>query len=204
MVLAIWVALVDFLPMIGGLLAGVPTVIIASLHSLPAGIVTLIVFLIYQQIENHILNPVIMSRTVKLKALYVLLAVLLGAEIGYLVGSLFGGLVGALLSVPAASAIQVIARDLLAHRTGASLLGIGPEGGTAPIPKIDLSAAVVPVSSAGKRDGPRPRRSYGTGRGRSPSRPPPRYPSIGSFNVGDWVGRLFGRRGDPDDEGRSN
>ncbi len=120
-VLAIWVGIVDFLPLVGGLLAGVPTVAVALLHSLPAGIVTLAVFLIYQQIENHILNPVVMSRTVRLNPLWVLLAILVGVELGGIVGSTFGGLVGALLAVPAASAIQVVARDLWAeHRSVAS------------------------------------------------------------------------------------
>jgi len=146
-VLAVWVALVDFLPMIGGLLAGVPTVVIAGLHSLPAGIVTLIVFLIYQQVENHLLNPVIMSRTVRLNPLWVMLAVLLGAEIGNLVGSVFGGLVGALLAVPAAGAIQVIARDIWVHRTGASLVGLSAAG---PASEGDGAAGdEVPVSGTG-------------------------------------------------------
>ena len=114
-VLAIWVGVVDFLPLVGGLLAGVPTVAVALLHSLPAGIVTLAAFLIYQQIENHVLNPVVMSRTVRLNPLWVLLAILIGVELGGLIGSTFGGLVGALLAVPAASAIQVVARDLWAE-----------------------------------------------------------------------------------------
>ncbi len=127
-VLAVWVALVDFLPMIGGLLAGLPTVIIAGLHSLPAGIVTLIVFLVYQEVENHILNPVIMSRTVRLNPLWVMLAVLLGAELGDLIGSVSGALIGALLAVPTAGAVQVIARDLWLHRTGASILGLSVDG----------------------------------------------------------------------------
>jgi len=122
-VLAIWVGVVDFLPLVGGLLAGVPTVAIAFLHSLTAGVVTLIVFLVYQQIENHILNPVVMSRTVKLNPLWVLLAILVGAELGGLVGSTFGGLVGALLAVPAASAIQVVARDLWAEHRQSSPAG---------------------------------------------------------------------------------
>jgi predicted PurR-regulated permease PerM len=116
LVLAIWVALVDFLPLVGGLLAGVPTVALAFLHSATAGIVTLVVFLVYQQVENHVLNPVIMSRTVRLDALFVLLAILVGAELGGIVGSELGGLIGALLAVPTAGAIQVVARDLWVHR----------------------------------------------------------------------------------------
>jgi predicted PurR-regulated permease PerM len=129
-VLAIWVALVDFLPMIGGLLAGVPTVIVAALHSLPAGIVLLIVFLVYQELENHILNPLVMSRTVRLNPLWVLLAVLIGAELGDLVGSVFGALVGALIAVPAAASAQVVGKDLWQHKTGARLLDLRTEDQT--------------------------------------------------------------------------
>jgi predicted PurR-regulated permease PerM len=108
----LWVALVDFLPMIGGALAGIPTVIFAAFHSLSAGIATLVVFLVYTQVENHILNPVIMSRTVKINPLLVLVAVLVGAELGNLVGGLFGGFVAALLAIPVGGAIQVLVREL--------------------------------------------------------------------------------------------
>ncbi len=142
-VLAIWVGIVDFLPLVGGLLAGVPTVAVALLHSLPAGVVTLAVFLIYQQIENHILNPVVMSRTVRLNPLWVLLAILIGVELGEIVGSTLGGLGGALLAVPAASAIQVVAKDLWAeHRSARAAsehrgdetvaTSTAPSGGTTP------------------------------------------------------------------------
>jgi hypothetical protein len=49
--------------MVGGALAGIPTVLFALGHSLTAGIVTAIAFIAYQQIENHVLNPMVMSRT---------------------------------------------------------------------------------------------------------------------------------------------
>jgi predicted PurR-regulated permease PerM len=107
----LWVTLVDFLPMIGGALAGIPTALFAFTHSLLAGIVTAVVFLAYQQIENHILNPVIMSKTVKISPLLVLVAVLVGASLGSLVGGLFGGFVAALLAIPAAGALQVLVRE---------------------------------------------------------------------------------------------
>jgi predicted PurR-regulated permease PerM len=109
---ALWVALVDFLPMIGGALAGIPTVLFAFVHSTTAGIVTLVVFLAYTQIENHILNPVVMSRTVKVNPLLVLLSILIGAEIGSWIGGIFGAFVAALLAIPAAGAIQVLVREL--------------------------------------------------------------------------------------------
>ena len=109
---ALWVALVDFLPMIGGALAGIPTVLFALSHSLTAGIVTAAAFIAYQQIENHVLNPVIMSRTVNVNPLLVLLSILVGTSIGDWLGGFFGAFVAALISIPAAGALQVIAREL--------------------------------------------------------------------------------------------
>jgi len=108
----LWVALVDFLPMIGGALAGIPTVLFALTHSLTAGIVTLVVFLVYTQVENHILNPVVMSKTVRISPLLVLIAVLVGASLGSLVDGLFGGFVAALLAIPLAGALQVLVKEI--------------------------------------------------------------------------------------------
>jgi predicted PurR-regulated permease PerM len=117
----LWVALVDLLPLVGGLLAGVPTVIIAFLHAPSAGVVTLIVFLVYQQVENHVLNPVIMSRTVRLNPLWVMLSVLVGATVG--------GIAGALLAIPVAGAIQVVVRDVWDESRGRfkALPTVGPD-----------------------------------------------------------------------------
>ena len=109
---ALWVALVDFLPMVGGALAGIPTVLFALGHSLTAGIVTAAAFVIYQQIENHVLNPVIMSRTANVNPLLVLLSLLVGASIGDWLGGFFGSFVAALLAIPVAAALQVITREL--------------------------------------------------------------------------------------------
>jgi predicted PurR-regulated permease PerM len=112
LVWALWVALVDFLPMIGGALAGIPTVLFATAHSLTAGLVTAAAFIAYQQIENHVLNPVVMSRTVQVNPLLVLLAILVGTSIGDWLGGFFGAFVAALISIPVAGALQVIAREL--------------------------------------------------------------------------------------------
>ena len=100
LLLGVFVALVDLLPLVGGLLAGVPVVIIAAIHSVPAGITMLIVFLVYQQVENHVLNPVIMSRTVQLNPFWVLIAVLVGATLGGRVAGGLGTFVGALVGHP--------------------------------------------------------------------------------------------------------
>jgi predicted PurR-regulated permease PerM len=112
LLLGVFVALVDLLPLVGGLLAGVPVVVIAAIHSVPAGIVMLIVFLAYQQIENHVLNPVIMSKTVRLNPFWVLIAVLVGATLGGRVAGGLGAFVGALVGIPFGGAIQVIIREV--------------------------------------------------------------------------------------------
>jgi predicted PurR-regulated permease PerM len=109
---ALWVALLDFLPMIGGALAGIPTGLFTLTHSVTAFIVFAIVFLTYTQIENHILNPIVMSRTVRINPLLVLIAILVGANVGDLVGGFFGGFVGTLLAIPLAGALQVIVREV--------------------------------------------------------------------------------------------
>jgi predicted PurR-regulated permease PerM len=109
---ALWVALFDFLPMIGGAVAGLPTAVFALTHSVSAFIVFAVVFLAYTQVENHILNPIVMSRTVRINPLLVLIAILVGANVGDLVGGFFGGFVGTLLAIPLAGAIQVVVREL--------------------------------------------------------------------------------------------
>jgi predicted PurR-regulated permease PerM len=108
---ALWVALVDFLPMIGGALAGIPVVIFAAFQSITVGVITLVVFLVYTQLENHVLNPIIMSKTVRISPLLVLVSVLVAASLGDWIGGLFGGFVAALLAIPAAGALQVVTRE---------------------------------------------------------------------------------------------
>jgi predicted PurR-regulated permease PerM len=127
LVWALWVALVDFLPMIGGALAGIPTTLFAFAHSLTAGIVVLVIFLAYTQIENHVLNPVVMSRTVRINPLLVLLAILVGAQLGALVGGFFGGFVGTLLAIPLAGAAQVIVREVWRATQPAALTQTEPD-----------------------------------------------------------------------------
>jgi predicted PurR-regulated permease PerM len=135
---ALWVALVDFLPMIGGALAGIPTVLFAAGHSLTAGLVTLAVFLAYTQIENHVLNPVIMSKTVRINPLLVLISILVAASIGSWIGGFFGGFVAALLAIPAAGAAQVVMSELWRSTTPGEMLAL---------PAGDGSAAAGPPAS---------------------------------------------------------
>ena len=151
---ALWVALVDFLPMIGGALAGIPTVLFATAHSLTAGIVTLIVFLAYTQIENHVLNPVVMSKTVQINPLLVLISILVAASIGSWIGGLFGGFVAALLAIPAAGAGQVIVselwRDTAPPAPASGAVAVPPAAaGTAPAGTPPAGAETAGAGAAG-------------------------------------------------------
>jgi predicted PurR-regulated permease PerM len=106
--LGLVVAIFDLIPLAGATIAGIVVVGVAFLHSVPAGIVAAIFIIVYQQLENHFLQPVIYGRTVQLSPLTVLVAVLFGAELS--------GVIGALAAIPVAGALQVIVRDQLEHR----------------------------------------------------------------------------------------
>jgi len=106
--LGLLVAVLDLIPLAGATVAGVIVVLVAFLHSVPAGIVLAIFVIVYQQLENHFLQPVIYGRTVQLSPLAVLISVLVGAELA--------GILGALAAIPVAGSIQVIVRDQFAAR----------------------------------------------------------------------------------------
>jgi predicted PurR-regulated permease PerM len=101
-VLALWVAFADLIPLVGATLGAIVCILAAYLHSPTAGWVSLIFFVIYQQIENGVIYPWLMARKVKVNPLVVLLSVLFAVE-------LFG-IVGALLAVPVSGALQVIVK----------------------------------------------------------------------------------------------
>jgi predicted PurR-regulated permease PerM len=116
--LALLVLLLDLIPLAGATAATVIVTTIAFLSSsVTVGIIVLVWFVLYQQIENHFLYPLIYSRTVQLSPLAILIAVLIGASLA--------GILGALAAIPVAGAAQVILVELLRHRRGEIEL---PEG----------------------------------------------------------------------------
>ena len=108
--IALFVALADLIPMVGATLGAVVAGIAGFVHSVPVGIVVVVFFVVYQQLENHLLQPWIFSRTVKLNPLAVLVAILLAVELA--------GILGALLAIPVAGIIQVVVRDVWDNRRG--------------------------------------------------------------------------------------
>jgi predicted PurR-regulated permease PerM len=106
--LGLLVGLLDLIPLVGATLAAVIVVGVAFLHSVPAGIVMIVFFVVYQQFENHVLQPLVYNRTVSLSPLAILVSVLVGAELA--------GVLGALAAIPVAGAIQVLIVDFLRAR----------------------------------------------------------------------------------------
>jgi predicted PurR-regulated permease PerM len=106
--LGLLVAILDLIPLAGATIAAIAVSTVAFLDSTQSGIIVLVFFILYQQLENHVLQPVVYGRTVQLSPLVVLIAVLIGAELA--------GVIGALAAIPVAGTIQVIFVDWLAHR----------------------------------------------------------------------------------------
>ena len=82
--------------------------IVAFILSSSAGIVVTAFFIFYQQFENHVVQPAVYGRTIKINPFVVLVAVLIGVELA--------GFLGALLALPAAGAIQVIVEEVIDQR----------------------------------------------------------------------------------------
>jgi predicted PurR-regulated permease PerM len=108
--LGLWVAFADLIPLVGATLGAIPAVIIAFTVSIPVGIAIIIFFVLYQQFENHVLQPAVYGKTIKLNPFLVLLAVLVGVELA--------GFLGALLALPVAGIIQIVVLDVLDERRG--------------------------------------------------------------------------------------
>jgi predicted PurR-regulated permease PerM len=106
--LGLLVAILDLIPLAGATIAAVVVSTIGFLDSLTAGIVLVCFFLVYQQLENHVLQPLVYGRTVRLSPLVVLVSVLVGAELA--------GVIGALGAIPIAGSIQVFVADYLDQR----------------------------------------------------------------------------------------
>ncbi|MDP9256920.1 MAG: AI-2E family transporter [Actinomycetota bacterium] len=107
--LGVFMAVFDLIPLVGATLGSF--VVIASgfiFVDVQAGIILFVIVNVYQQVENHILQPLVYGRTVQIPSLTVLIAVLCG-------GAALG-LVGALLAIPIAATIQAVGSELLEER----------------------------------------------------------------------------------------
>ena len=108
LLLAICMAILDLLPVIGSIIAGLVISLVALSVSLPVCLATIGFFLAYRLIEDYLLVPRIIGRAVSVPALVTVVAVLLG-------GALLG-IVGALVAIPAAAALLLLSREVLFPR----------------------------------------------------------------------------------------
>jgi len=106
--LAILVGILDLIPLVGAALATVLVCLVALTESFTAAAIAAVVLVLYQQFENHVLQPLVYGRSVELSPLAVLVAVLVGAELA--------GVLGALAAIPVAGSVSVIATELVRWR----------------------------------------------------------------------------------------
>jgi predicted PurR-regulated permease PerM len=113
--LGLVVAVLDLIPLAGATLAAIIVALAGFAQSPTDGIVVLAFFIVYQQLENHLLQPLVYGRTVQLSPLAVLISILIGAEVA--------GVLGALMAIPVAGSIQVVLGDWIENRrSGSDLL----------------------------------------------------------------------------------
>jgi predicted PurR-regulated permease PerM len=133
--LGLLVAVFDLIPLAGATLGAV-TVLIVALLTVPlwkAGVL-LGVLLLYQQVENNVLQPLVYGRSVHLHPLVIFLAVLAGAELL--------GILGALLAIPVAEILRILGAEWLATRAQAT-------GGAPPTPDTAAPLEAVAAGAAG-------------------------------------------------------
>lgn len=104
LVLALLGGLLELVPMVGPILAAVPAVIIAFFQGPVTGFLTVALYLLIHPLENHVLVPQIMRKTLGLSPVIIILAFLVGARLG--------GILGMLLALPVAAALNELFNDL--------------------------------------------------------------------------------------------
>jgi predicted PurR-regulated permease PerM len=109
--LAFVVALLDVIPMIGATIGAVIVTAIAFAEDPKIGIACLVFYVIYQQVENYVVYPRVMQKSVDVPGAVTVIAALIGAALL--------GVVGALLAIPTAAAILMLTREVFVRRQDA-------------------------------------------------------------------------------------
>ncbi|WP_308287103.1 AI-2E family transporter [Actinomadura parmotrematis] len=106
--LALIVAVTDLIPLVGATIGAAVVCLVAFLTGTAEGIAAIVFYVVYQQVENYLVYPRVMKRTVDVQPAVTVVAALIG-------GTLLG-VVGALLAIPTAAAISLIIREVLVPR----------------------------------------------------------------------------------------
>ncbi|HSX05045.1 MAG TPA: AI-2E family transporter [Candidatus Saccharimonadales bacterium] len=106
--LMVIVFICGLIPMVGHTIGAIIITTVALFHSLTAAIIILAYYILYQQIENYVVQPRIQANATNMSALLVFISVILGAN--------FGGLLGALVAIPLVGCLRVVVLDYLESR----------------------------------------------------------------------------------------
>jgi len=106
--LALLVAVLDLIPLVGATLGGALLVIVGLFVEPWKAVVLLVYIVVYQQVEGSVLQPMVYSKAVQLNGLVILIALLVGGQLL--------GIPGALLAIPVAEIIRIVVTELLAYR----------------------------------------------------------------------------------------
>src|SRR5215208_366394 len=106
--LALLVAVLDLIPLVGATLGGALLVVVGLFVKPWKAVVLLIFVLVYQQVESNFLQPLVYSQAVQLNGLVILIALLVGGQLL--------GIPGALLAIPVAEIIRILVTEILAYR----------------------------------------------------------------------------------------
>ncbi|MBU0649043.1 AI-2E family transporter [Patescibacteria group bacterium] len=104
LVLALFAAFTEFIPYLGPVLAAIPAIFLALIQSPFKAFLVLIIYIVIQQVENNLLVPKIMQKTVGLNPVASIIALLVGVKLA--------GLVGAILAIPVAIVISLVWREI--------------------------------------------------------------------------------------------
>lgn len=105
LVLALIAGILEMIPYIGPFLALIPAALFAFIQNPTLAVAVIVLYVIIQQLENHVIVPVVMSKSVGLNPVMVIL--------GILVGGTLGGVIGAIIAIPVLSAISIFVSDML-------------------------------------------------------------------------------------------
>ncbi|MBU0706818.1 AI-2E family transporter [Patescibacteria group bacterium] len=108
LVLALIAGLFEFIPFIGPIIGAIPALFLSFAESPVKALLVLILYVVIQQLENQIIVPKVMQRSVGLNPVVVIIAMLVGARLG--------GIMGIILAIPVAAIIQVFSSDFFGQR----------------------------------------------------------------------------------------
>ena len=122
--LALLVAVLDLIPLVGATLGGALLVIVGLFVEPWKAVVLLVYIVVYQQVEGSVLQPIVYSKAVQLNGLVILIALLVGGQLL--------GIPGALLAIPVAEIIRIVVTELLAYRRTGQVTDESPVSSSSP------------------------------------------------------------------------